>query len=135
MRSQCAQLAVALLTITKISAVPLLSCDGASKACVPSKDPHRNQRKTAIEQTANGWTYGISLIGDAAPYPGGDLGIKRNESDYALWQKDRADIDDRTAKDVEEVKKAIAGAAKAVSSCGQRHSPAKSFSFPKMVVG
>lgn len=75
---------------------------------LPQNDPNPKSRAAAVQVRNEGFVYGPSLIGEAAPFPNGTLGNARAKADYAVWQVDREEIDARIAKDVKAVTAAIA---------------------------
>ena len=78
-----------------------------SPACLPQNDADQSGRAAAVEIRNQGYIYGPSLIGEAAPFPNGTLGNARAQADMDLWTLDRAEIDNRTAIDVAAVTDAI----------------------------
>ncbi|KAJ7157292.1 lipoxygenase [Mycena filopes] len=95
--STCVLLAFALVA----EAVPLATADCSGQTgCLPQNDVDPQARAAAVAERAAGFIYGPSLIGEAAPFPNGTLGNARAEADYAVWQLDRNDIDQRIEADV-----------------------------------
>lgn len=80
-----------------------------SQGCIPQDDLEPKKRAAAVEVRNKGFTYGPSLIGEAAFFPNGTLGNARSKADYDLWAVDRKEIDSRITKDVEAVQAAIKG--------------------------
>jgi hypothetical protein len=76
-------------------------------ACLPQDDPDPKQRAAGVASRDDGFVYGPSLIGEAAPFPNGTLGNARSQADMDLWGVDREVIDALIEKDVETIQGAI----------------------------
>lgn len=92
------------LVLGVASAAPRLP---SSKVCIPQHDSNPRGRAVGVSERNSGFTYGPSLIGEAAPFPNGTLGNARSKADYALWSIDREEIDKRIATDIQEIQEAI----------------------------
>ncbi len=77
------------------------------QATLPQNDQNPLSRKAGVAARNEGYIYGPSLIGDAAPFPNGTLGNARSKADMDLWAIDREDIDGRIEADVKVVGAAI----------------------------
>jgi hypothetical protein len=116
MYTQRAYLALSVLALTA-EAIPhsrhlghlVVRQDGnnTAPACLPQNDPHPHERAAAVSAKDEGYVYGPSLIGEAAPFPNGTLGNARQKADMATWAVDRKEIDARIAMDVKSVETAI----------------------------
>ncbi|KAJ4862693.1 lipoxygenase domain-containing protein [Trichoderma breve] len=76
-------------------------------ACIPQLDPNPEARAAAVSARRDGFIYGPSLTGEAAPFPNGTLGNARSKADYDAWSQDRAIIDELIALDVQSLQGAI----------------------------
>lgn len=81
--------------------------ENPTPACLPQDDPDPKARAAGVQTRNEGFIYGPSLIGEAAPFPNGTLGNARHEADMDIWRVDREEIDARVAKDVQAVQAAI----------------------------
>lgn len=79
----------------------------SSPVCIPQLDPNPEARAAAVAVRRDGFIYGPSLTGEAAPFPNGTLGNARTKADYDTWSQDRAVIDDLIALDVQSLQGAI----------------------------
>lgn len=86
---------------------PGISGGNNTKACIPQLDPNKKARADGVAVRNAGFIYGPSLIGQAAFFPNGTLGNARSAADMALWEVDRAIIDDDIAADVTKIQAAI----------------------------
>lgn len=75
--------------------------------CIPQLDPNPIARAAAVSARRDGFIYGPSLTGEAAPFPNGTLGNARTKADYDTWSKDRDIIDELIALDVQSLQGAI----------------------------
>lgn len=75
--------------------------------CIPQLDPNPIARAAAVSARRDGYIYGPSLTGEAAPFPNGTLGNARTKADYDTWSKDRAIVDELIALDVQSLQGAI----------------------------
>lgn len=85
-------------------------------ACIPQLDPNPEARAAAVSARRDGFIYGPSLTGEAAPFPNGTLGNARSKADYDAWSQDRAIIDDLIALDVQSLQGAIQNVMATLSS-------------------
>lgn len=92
------------LAIGAASAAPQLR---EAQVCIPQRDSNPRGRAAGVSERNTGFTYGPSLIGEAAPFPNGTLGNARSKADYALWSVDREEIDKRIAADLQEIQETI----------------------------
>ncbi|OAA64111.1 Lipoxygenase [Akanthomyces lecanii RCEF 1005] len=92
------------LVLGVASAAPRLP---TSDVCIPQHDSNPRGRAVGVFERNSGFTYGPSLIGEAAPFPNRTLGNARSKADYALWSIDREEIDKRIATDLQEIQEAI----------------------------
>lgn len=104
--------ALALGTLANVaSAFPrpaaIFARQSTTQASIPQNDPNPEERAAAVKTRAEGFVYGPSLIGEAAPFPNGTLGNALHEADMDLWSLDREEIDTRSGKDIEAIQAAI----------------------------
>lgn len=88
-----------------------------SPASLPQHDSDPEGRAAAVSQRRAGFEYGPSLIGEAAPFPKGALGDARASYDYAVWEVDRAVIDDDVDRDVKAITASIQAVSRHICIC------------------
>ena len=106
MHAHSAYLLLSALSLAA-SAAPRTIRDTAGLATLPQNDPNPAARKAGITVRQEGFIYGPSLIGNAAPFPNGTLGNAKTQADMDLWAVDRHDIDGRVEEDVKTAGAAI----------------------------
>ena len=113
MYAQSAYLALSVLALTA-EAIPhsrhlvaRQNGNNTTPACLPQNDPNPDERAAAVSASDEGYVYGPSLIGEAAPFPNGTLGNARHQADMEIWGVDREEIDARIAADLKSVEAAI----------------------------
>ena len=89
------------------------SPDNNGSAVLPQCDTHQTQRALGVASRNEGFVYGPSLVGDAAPFPNGTLGNARSAADMKLWTVDRDAMDTAIGKDAALLQQAI----ELVSTC------------------
>ncbi|WPG97231.1 Hypothetical protein R9X50_00000300 [Acrodontium crateriforme] len=77
------------------------------QARLPQFDANPQDRANAVAVRKAGFTYGPSLVGEAAPFPNGTLGNARAKADYDDWSIDRKDMDGRVLADIQIIAQAI----------------------------
>ncbi|KAI1412776.1 Lipoxygenase [Hypoxylon sp. FL1857] len=85
----------------------IIIVNDTTPACLPQSDNDPKARAQAVATRKDGFVYGPSLIGQAAPFPNGTLGNARSQHDMDLWSVDRTAIDNAVDEDVKVIQMAI----------------------------
>jgi hypothetical protein len=107
MRSTDYVAAAVALFGSALAAPTTYTANTTSPACIPQLDPNPEARAAAVSTRSDGFIYGPSLTGEAAPFPNGTLGNARTKADYDTWSLDRTVIDNLIALDVQSLQGAI----------------------------